>query len=999
MQLNMFGEVGVSANREVAPTVHDIADNHFYYINGVLGMKNDGMFTDEKRHWMTFTRETVIPMQERNELPRGATQRGVFIATESGARLKIAKPVTPQVPGGDMEKYIKVAADSIDQLRKVDVYRVLVESNRVEFRQAIASYIKSKRPDLVEEVDEVLMEAGVGAAGQNVETRAPAKAVGLDESKASLGGEDNGVIVSELDYDQLAHDAIRLMFALSNPSGLTGDELVRLAKAVVKQARLSDDPSILRATDEFGKLTYADVKLALVKTKSGPVNAVLDSMATLLSQINVAAGDVADKTRYVKLDEVRAEYPFGKASREDQFFGSKIRVLSTGMTGDADWAGTVQSTLNGGRLFSVKRDGTDFSVRIGGDRIDVLERVEYGVGVKEVAVLPDTAGKAVPAEQNVRLAFEHAGYQIYPLTRSDGREVWLLQSQDNKVAGKLGFGDAIYDAVEQAQKNAELQSRNATWKAEIAAKVDAEAALAEASRESNRGLSLSERKAKAVLEKDVSFGGKNMTLREVVEQLVASGAEVSSDEVDAIKPMSRMQFHRADQRQQDAHEKRVKEAGKKTLYYVGDYNLGKTAYDYACSLKVKDVPVAEVLNSISDPVTESIKRNNAREQQFNRDAQYQQLMLAKREDVQGIVDGMSVEDTQAALDRLNAAPGDNLPVRASLAVKLDRADKVAVEVLNSEVEQKDSTQVSKGEQVQLDSVCLLVKEFANKKLAMAAGELSNKNYTVRPCAEADVSKPWLLEVEWSRKSIASRYAEKLAEGRAGVSPEPSDYHYSFADHILNKDAYRLDHLANGLNDEGKRVFTAVTGVELPKQQGATWAAIREWGGISLEEDNKNKAWRQVVFERQKLEPKVGVDPLLWANDKVEKGFAQLKKVGRETWLVHADGQGFNLSKKGTNQTMLVPYLEAKIKYEQARAACEPSVAAVEGCVSEGTFSGAVLSVANGVAVQKVSRDGATANHDLSKLSGKVAVGDVLDIKYQGGVGVVGSKALTGEVTR
>lgn len=68
-------------------------------------------------------------------------------------------PVTPQVPTGDMEKYIKVAADSIETLRKVDVYRVLVESNRREFQRGIAEYIKAKRPDLAEEVDTVLAES------------------------------------------------------------------------------------------------------------------------------------------------------------------------------------------------------------------------------------------------------------------------------------------------------------------------------------------------------------------------------------------------------------------------------------------------------------------------------------------------------------------------------------------------------------------------------------------------------------------------------------------------------------------------------------------------------------------------------------------------------------------------------------------------------------------------------------------------------------------------
>lgn len=137
-------------------------DKNYFYVDGILGMKSDGTFTSEKRHWMTFTRQDALPIQEANSKPFGATQRGVFFGTVSGDRLKIAKPVTPQVPTKNMEEYIKVAAESIAQLRKVDVYRVLVESNRVEFRQAIASYIKSNRPDLISEVDDVLEETRTG---------------------------------------------------------------------------------------------------------------------------------------------------------------------------------------------------------------------------------------------------------------------------------------------------------------------------------------------------------------------------------------------------------------------------------------------------------------------------------------------------------------------------------------------------------------------------------------------------------------------------------------------------------------------------------------------------------------------------------------------------------------------------------------------------------------------------------------------------------------------
>lgn len=54
----------------------------------------------------------------------------------------------------NFEVFIKVAADSIRELRKVDVLRVL-ESNSMRKRQ-LANYICQHRPDLTREVSEVM---------------------------------------------------------------------------------------------------------------------------------------------------------------------------------------------------------------------------------------------------------------------------------------------------------------------------------------------------------------------------------------------------------------------------------------------------------------------------------------------------------------------------------------------------------------------------------------------------------------------------------------------------------------------------------------------------------------------------------------------------------------------------------------------------------------------------------------------------------------------------
>lgn len=74
--------------------------------------------------------------------------------------------------------------------------------------------------------------------------------------------------------------------------------------------------------------------------------------------------------------------------------------------------------------------------------------------------------------------------------------------------------------------------------------------------------------------------------------------------------------------------------------------------------------------------------------------------------------------------------------------------------------------------------------------------------------------------------------------------------------------------------------------------------------------------------------------------------------------------------------------------------------AVSRIVREGAFSGAVLNVsASGVVTQKINRDGDTVRHDFYALSKPVSVGSVVDIKYVGGVGVVGGKAVSVGVGR
>jgi len=90
-----------------------------------------------------------------------------------------------------------------------------------------------------------------------------------------------------------------------------------------------------------------------------------------------------------------------------------------------------------------------------------------------------------------------------------------------------------------------------------------------------------------------------------------------------------------------------------------------------------------------------------------------------------------------------------------------------------------------------------------------------------------------------RDKIASRYAALLA--RDGVSDAPTDFHRKFADQLMAKDAYALKWVTNGMNDKAKKVFSEFTGVKLPKAQGTSWEAIKQWAGITPEQDAAHAA--------------------------------------------------------------------------------------------------------------------------------------------------------------
>jgi hypothetical protein len=207
---------------------------------------------------------------------------------------------------------------------------------------------------------------------------------------------------------------------------------------------------------------------------------------------------------------------------------------------------------------------------------------------------------------------EHNGTRIYRLKMKQGDEVvqrWAVETPENRERRANGQraigGDSIHEDLDAAKKAADLerkQEEQAKAREHEAAEAKAAADRDEAERKADTyggfltGKAPNQQElARKALAKQYRFDGQVMTVRERVDSLHAAGdLEVSTIEDPKIKPLSRAAFNRASQREQDAHEKKMREAGTKTTYLVNGSELGKTAYDYASHLlSKKAAPKAE----------------------------------------------------------------------------------------------------------------------------------------------------------------------------------------------------------------------------------------------------------------------------------------------------------------------------------------------------------------------------------------------------------------------
>ena len=196
-----------------------------------------------------------------------------------------------------------------------------------------------------------------------------------------------------------------------------------------------------------------------------------------------------------------------------------------------------------------------------------------------------------------RKPFMHAGLKIYPL---HGKFAWSVQSLENQELEKNGevrmFGDTLHETVEEAKAEAEFQQRkneeNAAHKETLAAeKAEEEARIAAIEADTFSGFLSDDLKAnqKALirknLNKSIRLSGELTTAREFIDKHYAAGTlTIETTTEKKIKDPTKARYFRMNLDEQRDFEQRQKEAGTKTVYWVNNYDLGKTAYSYAAHL-------------------------------------------------------------------------------------------------------------------------------------------------------------------------------------------------------------------------------------------------------------------------------------------------------------------------------------------------------------------------------------------------------------------------------
>jgi hypothetical protein len=375
----------------------------------------------------------------------------------------------------------------------------------------------------------------------------------------------------------------------------------------------------LKSQEEFSLASYTNEEIA---AKEADARERADKEALADKDAERKAKADAEVGQFVLTGSDRISDVAAAAGQNDLFGAGKRAIRNSDEPNleaakkllNEDYKKTVGNKLAEGKVrkamieLAKKTPMSDEATVLALDMLATRLGYDGDMGWKESQKPTEAANQAADGDTQ---PFTHSGLKVYPV-RLRGAIVtvrWAVQTIENAEREKNGErqigGDEIVDTREQAISRAEEMvakhesktKRNAEQSESDRQKEESEktkkAGVFGSSGERVEGFikssgqnALAAGRTRKALESQIrDSSGRVSSRAEWVDRKLAEGGKLTTAEEDKIKPMTRAQFNRADNREQDAHEKRIKEAGKKTVYRIenGDssWEITKTEYDYA----------------------------------------------------------------------------------------------------------------------------------------------------------------------------------------------------------------------------------------------------------------------------------------------------------------------------------------------------------------------------------------------------------------------------------
>ena len=258
--------------------------------------------------------------------------------------------------------------------------------------------------------------------------------------------------------------------------------------------------------------------------------------------------------------------------------------------------GFTWSSLDGERQIAGKGGAGSFEfyqvVTTGSSQKKIIpvKEIESQITKDKEAVSPTPVTEPVEDNYVAGFSWESKKGKNTILGQAEGRpDGWLKVQKEGSRFNQYIHKDDIADEVYRDTKNLESEKKWQDQEAEASAK----AAAKKMKYKNVQGFADDmdpKRKANAInaLNKLTKVNDKIVTRKKMIEDLVTTGATTSTREESRVQPMSRTAFNRANQAEQDAHEKRIRNAGTKRVYSITNpvntgswYDITKTEYDYA----------------------------------------------------------------------------------------------------------------------------------------------------------------------------------------------------------------------------------------------------------------------------------------------------------------------------------------------------------------------------------------------------------------------------------